>query len=83
METKEPHHECIGFLNCSCNACPLDPLTESMGRKRLIGEKKCVAHKPTRFKIGNKYHNLLPHRGLTKQEWLGENMGQAERDAQR
>ena len=66
------YHECPSFERCSCNACPLDPLREQEGRIRLFKEDKCVAHKPTRFKIGSKYPNLLPEQGLTKQEWAGK-----------
>ena len=81
--SKQPYHECPSFERCSCNACPLDPLKEQEGRIRLFKEDKCVAYKPTRFKIGSKYPNLLPYQGLTKQEWVGKNMSQVERDKKR
>lgn len=72
-----PYAECPHFKKCSCNICPLDPF--SFEKDRLPDEEKCKAYKPTRFKIGSKYPNLLKYQGLTKREWLGMHMSEAER----
>jgi hypothetical protein len=73
----KPYHECPSFNSCSSPLCPLDPNVAL--RVRYSDEAKCKAEKPTRFKIGSKYPNLLPYQGLTKQEWLGKKMSEAYR----
>lgn len=65
----KPYNECPSFNHCNCNICPLDP--ESDEKSHLSGDEKCKAEKPTRFRIGQKYSNLLPYQGLTKREWVG------------
>ena len=70
-----PYHECPSFINCSCNICPLDPLVGQ--RTSLPGEEKCKAYKPTRFKIGSKYPELLPFQGLTSREFNGKKRWEA------
>lgn len=77
----KPYHECPRFDNCGAPKCPLDP--EMMSRNRYPGEEKCKAQKPTRYKIGKKYPELLKYQGLTTKEWLGMNMSQEERDRRR
>ena len=64
-----PYHECSSFENCSAPMCPLDPLYSE--RYRFPEEEKCRAHKPSRVKIGQKYHKILPHLGLLPNEWNG------------
>lgn len=66
---KNPYMECPSFEHCSCNVCPLDPISDE--RNRLVGEEKCVAWKSTRLKIAKKYPNLLKYKGLTGREYGG------------
>ena len=70
-----PYEECPSFNTCSAPKCPLDPDIDSRVR-RLEGEEKCKAQKPTRIKIGEKYPNLLPYGGLTKREWSGKKLSE-------
>ena|SRR3990167_1555282 len=68
-----PYEECPSFERCSCNVCPLDPFISD--KFALPGDGKCIAHKPTRLRIGLKYKELLPMGGLkirefrNKQRW--------------
>jgi len=66
----QPMCECPSFNVCSAPKCPLDPNIDLRSR-RLPDEDKCKAQKPTRLKIGKKYLQLLPYKGLTKKEWAG------------
>jgi len=81
MKIFYPYHECPSLLKCNAPKCLLDP--DINLRNRYPNEEKCRAEKPTRFKIGSKYPELLPYQGLTKKEWLGKNMSEGERDKQR
>ncbi len=66
---KQPYHECPSFDRCSANKCPLDPDIDL--RDSAPGDRKCKGEKPTRIKIGSKYPELLPYKGLTKREYQG------------
>ena len=76
-----PYSECPSFLKCSCNKCPLDP--DMSDKIRYPDEEKCKANKPTRVKIGEKYPNLLPYKGLTSREWHGKKRWEALTPAER
>ncbi len=75
---RQPYHECPSFENCSAPKCPLDPNINER-TIRYPEEAKCKAHKPTRYEIGKKYPNMLPFQGLTKREWDGIHMSEADR----
>jgi len=66
---KSPYRECPGFEKCSAPRCPLDPEVDTF--KRLSGEDKCRAQKPTRTRIGKRYPEVLIYQGLTKKEFNG------------
>lgn len=82
---KMPYRECPSFEVCSSQKCPLDPYMET--RIQTLEDEKCKAHKPTRFRIGSKYPELLKFQGLTPNEWHGKQraltMTQADKDKQR
>lgn len=69
-EMKIPYHECPSFINCSAPKCPLDPEIDERSN-RWPEEQKCMANKPTRMKIGEKFSDVLKYKGLTSNEWLG------------
>ena len=67
---KKPYYDCPSFNTCSSPKCPLDP--ECNDGMRYPEEPKCKAEKPTRIKIGTRYPELLPLKGLTSKEWAGK-----------
>lgn len=75
LKEKMPYHECPGFNACSCNDCPLDPLSLVAGGSLhfgLKGEAKCRAEKPTRQRIASKYPDLLRFVGLSKRHFQAQ-----------
>jgi hypothetical protein len=66
---KQPYHECPSFEGCSAPKCPLDP--DYNIRVKMSGDSACVAKKPTRLKIGHKYSEILPLKGLFGREYSG------------
>lgn len=67
-----PQTECPRYERCSVNHCPLDPEQDQHLSHPLDKEQKCPMEKPVRFKIGQKYPDLLPMLGLTAREWAGK-----------
>ena len=65
----QPYQKCPSFNVCSCNICPLDP--DWKDKNRLPEDDKCTAQKPTRTRIGEKYAQVLPMKGLTGKEYGG------------
>ena len=68
METVENTarmNKCLSFDGFSATICPLDKFMED--RIYLKGDSKCIAEKPTRFKIGKD----LPNLGLLPAELKG------------
>ena len=58
MSELRPYEECPSYISCSCNKCPLDPDIDERVWDRE--DDKCVAQKPTRKRIGEKYKEILP-----------------------
>ena len=38
----------------------------------MPGDGRCIAHKPTREKIGSRFLDILPMGGLTRREFNGK-----------
>jgi hypothetical protein len=80
-----PPKECPRYDKCSVNSCPLDP--EQAIHKPDTGDRdrKCTMEKGVRSRIGQKYPDLLPLKGLTRGEWsaalLWSKIPPAEREA--
>lgn len=75
LKERMPYYECPGFNTCSCNDCPLDPLSLVAGGSLhfgLKGEAKCRAEKPTRQRIASKYPDLLRFVGLSKRHFQAQ-----------
>lgn len=78
---KNPYEECPSFDRCSCNVCPLDP--DVRDKEALAGESKCIAHKPTRIKVAERYLDVLSMGGLTSREFQGKRTWEALSQAKR
>ena len=62
---KQPMYECPKFGGCSAASCPLDVATYST----LAIDERCTATKRVRYRIGSKYPDILPWRGLNGKEY--------------
>lgn len=71
----QPYQECPRFNTCNVNKCPLD--SEVDLKNTITGDEKCTMEKNVRFKIGNKYPNLLKYQGLSKREWAGKQLSES------
>lgn len=63
-----PAKECPRWERCSVNRCPLDPGYNAYPRLATDPQKDCPMESGVRLRIGSKYPDLLPNRGLSRAE---------------